>query len=446
MIQGYSQMCPQYLLQDAYLEYGIKPYSSFNHLQLRQSQLTEQTVVFLLATFPFVRHLELVQLAFERNLSPVFALLSGLSGTLTSLSLYHERNPQITYWSNAASPASMCSHHRAWARNHLRDLREAANALFSQLSLETFPALRHLTLVDLTMYDSVPRVAQNRNQITKSPIPSFSHLASFHFVRPFDPNNLLLQSFTLSAPWPNLRALTLESKQVNIVQYLIDNYNPNIVRSIFSQLNHLTISSIFTDVPRMITQFCTATRLSTLYLHDAEQRLVELLNSQTLTQLPNLTYLRLNFDLSLVSRQWNNPRDLANLTKCPPLPQVRLLHLENADIIHNVTTVAPIFGRLFPYLEVLRLERDSRQLGAACNQCRETGNRLSLTCQTRLTRAFAPDSRLNSSLFQTLQAIAIQVKVIFPSETFMLSKPELLDHFQVWSPQTREWTSERASL
>ena len=184
MLYGGSLNSSLRLLQSAHQLYGmqllpsschltIQPYN--NNVQLGQL-FTMKTAERIVSQFPNITHLELVQLAMEKNLDQIGYLLTGSvehhhdnvaittkikpltkswSQSLERLSIFHERTQEYVYWENIHLD-NREQLKKKWAIKHIQQLEEWPFVLlYKYCHHDQLPRLKSLTLFDQTIYNSM---------------------------------------------------------------------------------------------------------------------------------------------------------------------------------------------------------------------------------------------------------------------------------------------------
>lgn len=411
------------MLRQAHQQYGISIHSSFYHFNLRNDTFTAKNVNFFLKTFPNVEHIELVQISLDRNFNTCLQLLVGLSKNLKSLAVFHEKDKDIVYWEDASRPNSLGLHPRIWARKHLKELSTAPNRFLSNISQTDYPNLKHISLIDLTMYSQ-------RTTKVETP-PNWSHLESFYYFQPLD-QTLFSQSFVIQEPWKNLKNLAIESKVLVLPNHFDKTCNYEAVQETLSKLRNLTISGIFPQVLDYLS-VCT-TNLVYLNIHDLNLRLCELLPK--IVDLTGLRTLRVCFDTAIMFSQWKQVE-----SKKVQLPQIEFLQLKNVEVVHQPTNAASVIVPSFPNLRQLLLEPPIAQWGTQCRHCQQVGIRMADFCKRNLLRAFSGGRRGGQPRLERLETIKVHVNHLYNDP--QRESPQWLEQYEVWSFKEEEWTFER---
>lgn len=419
---------PNRLLQEAYQEFGVPILPSFYHVNLRKSTFTEATVHFLLRTFPNIEHLELVQIAPDKHFNSCLQLIIGLSKSLKSLFIYHEKDHELVYWEDASKPNSLGTHSRVWARNHLKTLLTAPRRLLANISQSDYPHLKHIALVDLTMYSkATPLIIAPSN---------FSHMESLYFVQPFD-STFFRQTLAIQEPWKNLKNLAIQSNVLDLQRHIDQNCEYNAVQETLANLKRFTISGLF---PYILTHLnvCT-TNLVHLHIHDLKLKFNTLL--PMLVSLKGLRTIRIYFDIAVVTNNFTiDPKDTI-----VQLPSVEVLQLSNTEIIHQPCDAATCLSASLPNLRTLILEPDSsgnRQLRNHCRRCQNVPHQVSQFCKSRFIH-LAFRNRRGRARFEHLKSIKINCVNYRRNDLEIEWFPQWLEWYEVWKLPKAEWEMEQ---
>ena len=421
---------PNRILQEAFQEYGIPTLPSFYHVNLRSGTFTEEMVHFFLATFPNIEHLELVQIAPDKNFDSCVQFIAGLSRTLKSLSIFHEKDHELVYWEDAAKPYSIGRHSRTWAKDHLDNLLTAPRRLLSNISQINYPKLNHVAVIDFTMYSKPTPLIDNP--------PNLSHLESLYYIQPYD-QTLFTQTLAIQKPWKNLKNLALRSSVFILQNHLDRNCEYRAFQETLANLRRLTISGIF---PTILTHLnvCT-TNLVYLHIHDLSLTFIRLV--PMLTDLKALHTLRIYFDGAVVTN--NFTYSTVPKPAVAQLPSIEVLQLKNTEIIHQPLGAAAVLPAALPNLRTLILEQDSigtRQLRNQCQHCQHVLHRVAQFCKNRFIRLLSRHKR-GEARFNHLECVKINCINDQRHEQETEWYPEWREWFEVWSFSKEIWEMEQ---